>query len=68
MTNWTNGRTRDQVLRVVGGSTHGLTAEQRDLVADRCIATGECVWHAASQVFQTKCFCSVCQPNARMAR
>lgn len=63
--NWTNGRTRDQVLRMVGGYTSGLTVEQRDLVADRCIATGECVWHSAAQCFGTACYCQDCRPDVK---
>ena len=52
-------------LNRVQNGTSGLTDEQQNAVAMRCLSTGEAVWHAMSQVFKTPCHCANCEERHR---
>ena len=56
--------------RLTKGSTTGLTSEEVDEVARRCVAKVKegnfpAVWHEVASLKGTKCHCAKCEPNAR---
>jgi len=55
--------TVEKAIRFIRGYTVGLTSQQQQAVAERMVATGECVWHAAAQVTGKRCWCSDCMPE-----
>jgi len=58
-------RSKEELIRLVLGSTAITDRELAERIADRIAETGECVWHAASVVCGTKCWCSDCRPDVR---
>ncbi len=62
------GRTREQVETLVLGYSRWRDAEgmaRLQLVVDRIVATGECVFHAAAMVQGTRCYCADCMAVSR---
>lgn len=53
----------ERARRLVLGHIASTDSKQREQIAQRMVETGECVWHAASVVTNSKCFCADCFPE-----
>jgi hypothetical protein len=54
----------ERARQLVGGYVAG-SAEDREAVAQWIAATGDCVFHAASEVFHFACCCQRCRPDIK---
>lgn len=52
--------------RFLAGCYVAGTSEQKELVAKHIAQTGDCVFHAVSEVFKTACFCQACRPDIKV--
>src|SRR5258707_1284908 len=54
----------DQARRWAGGYVHG-SRESVEAVAQWIASTGDCVYHAVSEVFHRPCICQACRPDIK---